>query len=240
MKKQTLLIIDADHSFRKQLINDIKLSNYSAVFWESCNGIEALRYINALQPDAIFIDVQLPGLNGFEVIDRMECSPSIILTSICTSHAARAFEYDVMDYLPKPFTVQRLEIALQKLTNQSQHPSGSLFEKTPFYPKHILLERGNRLTKIQISEITHLKADKDYCWVYTIKGEAFLSNYGIGQIIKRLDPQQFIRIHRSYVINLDYIDECYRDINKFFITLPNKVELHVGRNYLSSIKELIF
>ncbi|WP_398455004.1 LytR/AlgR family response regulator transcription factor [Sphingobacterium thalpophilum] len=239
MKKQTLIIVDSDSSLRQQLIDYIKRSDYPAVFLECCNGVEALRYINSLQPDAVFLDVQLPGLNGFEILDRLECSPSIILTSCCTSHAARAFEYDVVDYLPKPFTLQRLQITLQKLAGQREI-SSEVHCKAHSYPRHILLEKGNRLTKIPIAEIAYLKADKDYCWVHTVSGETFLSNYGIGKLISRLDPHQFIRIHRSYVINLDYIDGCYKDISRLFITLPNNVELNVGRSYLPTIKELIF
>lgn len=240
MKKQTLLVVDPDCSFRKQLINDLKQSDFPAVFWEASNGIEAVKYINALQPDVVFLNVYLKGFDGFEVLDKIEHTPFVVLISDSTSCAARAFEYDAIDYLLKPIRIQRLQASLQKLTDQSRLISDSLRDMPTLYPQYILVESGNRLVKIDISEVTHLKADRDYTEMYTLQGKTYLSNYGIGEIIQRIDPQQFIRIHRSYVVNLDYINECYKDINKFFIILPNDVELNVSRNYLPYIKQLIF
>lgn len=240
MKKQTLLIVDKDHLFRKQLIEELKQNDYPAVIWECSNGLEAIRYINTLQPDVVFLDVKLPGINGFEVLDRTEHSPFVVLTSDCSTYAAKAFEYDAIDYLLKPLTKKRLQTSLQKLGDQSEIVLNSFSKQSTIYPRRILVEKGNRLTSIQVSHITHLKADKDYTWIYTLNNESFLSNYGIGKLMHKLDPHQFLRIHRSYIVNLDYIQELYRDINRFFLTLSNNVEINVGRNYLPSVKELIF
>lgn len=240
MRKQTLLIVDRDCFFRKQLIEDVKHSHYPAIFWEAGNGLEALRYIDALQPDVVFLNVTLPGINGFEVLDRTEHSPAVVLTSECTTDAAKAFEYDAVDYLLKPLTTKRLQASLHKLDCKNNKVGSFPDKKSTLYPRRILVEKGNRLTCIPVSEITHLKADKDYTWIYTLHNESFLSTQGIGQFMQRLDPHEFLRIHRSYVVNLDHLKELYKDIHKTFITLPNNVELNVSRNYLPVIKELMY
>ncbi|MBD1433214.1 response regulator transcription factor [Sphingobacterium sp. DN00404] len=240
MRKQTLLIVDRDCLFRRQLIDEVKQNRYPATFWEACNGLEALRHIDALQPDVVFISVRLPGINGFEVLDRTEHSPAVILTSETPADAAKAFEYDAVDYLLKPLTTKRLQASLHKLECKNNEVGNPFDKKSTLYPRRILVEKGNRLTCIPVSEITHLKADKDYTWIYTLHNESFLSTQGIGQFMQRLDPHQFLRVHRSYVVNLDHLKELYKDIHKTFITLPNNVELNVSRNYLPAIKELMY
>lgn len=237
-----MLIVDSDYSVRHQLREYIKSRPYHFVFWECCNGLEAIKYINALQPDLVFMDVKLPGKNGFEVMVTVEYQPSVIFTSASAQDAAKAFEYQAIDYLVKPLTAERIKLALQRFDQWSRTTSNkngpSDFQAS--YPAHILVERGLRLTSIPINKITHLKADKDYTWIHMLNGESYLSTTGIGQLERKLNPQCFIRIHRSYIINIDHIQELYRDISKLFVSLPNAIEINVGRNYLPAVKELIF
>ncbi|HLS95988.1 MAG TPA: LytTR family DNA-binding domain-containing protein [Sphingobacterium sp.] len=239
MKKQIILIVDNDRLFRTQLIDELKRISYPAVFWEAANGTEGLRSINALQPDIVFLDVELPSLGAFEVLDKMEHSPAIVLMSDSANYAAKAFEYDAVDYLVKPLTHKRLQAALQRAANPTKMLMG-LPSAEQTYPKRILVEKGKRLTSIPVSAITHLKADRDYTWIHTLQQESFLSSYGIGEFTEKLDPHQFLRVHRSYIVNIDHIQELYRDINKVFLTLPNRIELSVSRNYMPYIKAYIF
>src|SRR5690606_15886864 len=132
-----------------------------ANFWEASNGLEALRYIDALQPDVVFISVRLPGINGFEVLDRTEHSPAVILTSECTTDAAKAFEYDAVDYLLKPFTTKRLQMSLQKIWCKNGHLTDNLQDKATLYPRRILVEKVKRMICSPASKISRLKADKD-------------------------------------------------------------------------------
>lgn len=242
MGKQTVLIVDSDHSVRQWLREYTKCQPYPLVFWECCNGLEAEKYINALQPDLVFMDVKLPGKSGFEVIESVQYQPSVIFTSTSAQDAAKAFEYQVIDYLIKPLTADRVKLALQRFDhwNGTVRKKNSLGDSPTSYPARILVEKGQRLTSIPINKITHLKADKDYTWIHMLNGESYLSTTGIGQLERKLNPQCFIRIHRSYIINIDHIQELYRDISKLFIALPNAIEINVGRNYLSAVKELIF
>lgn len=242
MGKQTVLIVDSDEAVRHWLREYIKSLPYHFVCWECCNGLEAVKYINALQPDLVFLEVKLSGKSGFEVMETVDCQPSVIFTSVSAEDAAKAFEYHAIDYLIKPLTPQRSRLALERFHQWSGVPGKKATRSDALvsYPVRILVERGHRLTSIPVDKITHLKADKDYTWIYTVNGESYLSTTGIGQLERKLNPQWFIRIHRSYIVNIDHIQELYRDISKLFVSLPNAIEINVGRNYLPAVKELIF
>lgn len=242
MRKQTLLIADRDGDFRSELQHLIRQQGFPAVFWECCNGPEAIKYINALQPDMVLLNVDLPGKNGFEVLDTAIHAPAVILFSDSPTYAAQAFDYHAVDYLLKPLTAARVNCALRRF-EQLKLASPEIPSSNPQklnYPSRILVEKRNRLTSIPVDKITHLKADKDYTWIHTLNGESYLSTHGIGQLERKLNPQIFIRIHRSYIVNIEFIQELYRDISKLFISLPNNVEINVGRNYMPAIKELMF
>jgi len=242
MGRQTVLIADSDHSVRQKLREDIKSSCPQFVFWECSTGREAERYIAALQPDLVFMAVELPGKNGFDVMETAQHQPAVVFLSSSANDAAKAFEHQAIDYILKPIASRRVQTALQRFgqwrgaSSRLAAAGGSQIG----YSSRILVERGQRLVSIAIGDITHLKADRDYTWIYTLNGESYLSTAGIGQLERKLNPQCFIRIHRSYIVNLDHIQELYRDISKLFISLPNAIEINVGRNYLPAVKELIF
>lgn len=242
MGRQTVLIADSDHSVRQKLREDIKSHCPQFVFWECCNGREAERYIAALQPDLVFMAVELPGKNGFDVMEAAQNQPAIVFLSSSARDAAKAFEFQAIDYMVKPIASRRVQSALQRFDqwNGITRRITAASESRIGYPSRILVERGQRLASVAVDEITHLKADKDYSWIYTLNGDSYLSTAGIGQLERKLNPQYFIRIHRSYIVNLDHIQELYRDISKLFISLPNAIEINVGRNYLPAVKELIF
>lgn len=242
MGKQTILIADKDSDFRKFLQQVIREQGYPATIWECTNGLEALNYMNALQPDLAILNVLLPGKPAFDVLDNTSHLPPVIFVCDSPDYAAQAFDYPALDYILKPAHEHRLLRALQKFGGFNEQPPDdpSPNSQTVRYPTRILVEKGNRLVNIPVNEITHVKADKDYSWIYTLNGEHFLSTHGIGQLERKLNPQQFLRIHRSYIVNIDCIQELYRDISKLFVALPNDIEIHVGRNYLPVVKELMF
>jgi len=242
MAKLIVLIASNDGSSTWKIRDVIEPYPYSVVFWECSNGLEALKYINALQPDLAVMDVLLPGKSGFEVIESAEHTPAVILMADSAEHAAKAFEYGAIDYLLKPLSAERAALAFRRF-EQSKVVTPEMqatHNRQATYPTRILVEKGNRLTSIPVDKITHLKADKDYTWIHLLNGESYLSTNGIGQLERKLDNRRFIRIHRSYIVNIDHIQELYRDISKLFVALPNDIEINVGRNYMPTIKELMF
>lgn len=109
----------------------------------------------------------------------------------------------------------------------------------PVYLQRVLIDNGKKFVNICVNTIIYLKADRDYTWIHTTDNRSFLSNNGISQIEKKLDPSLFIRIHRSYIVNIAHVKELYRDYTRVVVPLPNNVEVAVGRHYLPVVKQLI-
>jgi two-component system LytT family response regulator len=244
MKKISVLIVDADEMHRKLICELIKVFSSFFVTGECSNGIEALKSINAREPQLLVMDVDLPGGNGFNVLENASHMPSVIFTSGSEAHAVKAFEHNAIDYLLKPYAKERLQLALEKYLKwyAMNIANGKLLTSLTKNesPSRILVEDGRRLQSISVNDITYFKADKDYTWIYTLDNGAYLSSFGIGSIERKIDNGRFIRIHRSYIVNVEHIMTLYKDITKLFVTLPNNVEINVGRNYLPTIKQLIF
>lgn len=213
---------------------------YSFLLRECGNGPEAARMINTLEPDLVVMEVALPGKNGFEVLDMLDYSPPVILMSATPEYAAKAFDYKAVDYLIKPLAPMRIQCAFQRLMNLKGVSRTEAAGQAGGYPSRIFVEKGARLVGIPVDKITYLKADGDYTWIHTAGNETYLCTIGIGQLESKFDPQNFIRVHRSYIVNVEYIRELYRDISKLFVSLPNDVEISVGRSYLPAIRELMF
>lgn len=238
MKNKIVLIADRDEPTRKLLRDYLLRQSCSFLLKECGNGPETVRLINSLEPDLVIMEVALPGKNGFEVLDRLDYVPPVILMSATAEHAAKAFDYRAVDYLVKPIAPMRLQCAFQRLMNLKRLTDTD--GQTGAYPSRIFVEKGAKLVGVPVGEITYLKADGDYTWIHSVNKEAYLCTIGIGQLVNKFDPQSFIRVHRSYIVNVGYIRELYRDISKLFVSLPNDVEISVGRNYLPAIKELMF
>lgn len=240
MKNKIVLIADKDEPTRQILRDYLLRQPYSFLLKECGNGPEAIRLVNTLEPDLVVMEVSLPGKNGFEVLDMLDYVPTVILMSATPEHAAKAFDYRAVDYLMKPLAPVRIQCAFQRLMNLKRPPGTDVTGQAGGYPSRIFVEKGARLVAIPVDKITYLKADGDYTWIHTVNKEAYLCTVGIGQLVHKFDPQNFIRVHRSYIVNVEYIRELYRDISKLFVSLPNDVEISVGRSYLPAIKELMF
>lgn len=239
MKKRSVFIVDPDETHRRQIGEWLKSSPSFYLLGVCSNAPEAIRSVNALEPDLLLTEVDVPGGGGFHVLEEASHLPAVIFTTHNQSQALKAFEHHAIDYLLKPFVCERLLASLEKYlrfdTEEAIRNSG-----TDPLPNRILVENGRRHESISFDDITHFKAEKDYTWIHTISNKSYLSSHGIGNIERKVDSKRFIRIHRSFIVNTEHITGCYRDISKLFISLPNRTEIHVGRRYLSSIKKLIF
>lgn len=244
MGKKPILIIDGDEP-SQQIISEYLENSADFFIAHICNnGKEAETCIESYQPSLIFMEIDLPGQNGFSILENLQSVPPIIITATQEIYAAKAFTFNAVDYLLKPFARYRFEQALHKFKKGPQYGYATLpdqnFSLPASYPHKILVEKGKRFVSLSVDEITHMKAEKDYTKIFTLNKEVFLSGYGISHIEKKMDPVKFMRIHRSYLINVEYIKELYRDISKLFVALPNDVAVSVGRHYLPSVKQLMF
>lgn len=234
----TILIADREPLHRQQIRQHVDSRRGFRVVGECGSCYETIRYVNALEPDVLFLDVQL-GEKAFDLIRQANHMPKVIYTARNESYAVQAFDHHALDYLLKPYGAARLDAALRKVAC----PSGAddLPGHESIYPvqrKHLFVEDGERLRRIAMHDIRYLKAAGDYTVVYTAHGE-YLSSSGIGSIERRLEKSQFLRVHRSFIVNVECIDACYRDIGRLYLVMENGQEIGVGKHYLNGIKSLI-
>lgn len=186
----------------------------------------------------------MPGLNGFQVLQEITHVPLIIFTTAYDRFAIKAFELNAVDYLLKPYTRQRFDLAVEKVRLRTdQHALYELASNLPMqqgaWPARIFVELPGRLRSLDLHQVLYLKAEKEYTRIYTA-GDSYLSSQGINAMEKRLDPRRFMRVHRSYIVNIYHIKEVYREISRTFILLHGGIEISVSRNYLHQLKKLIY
>lgn len=185
----------------------------------------------------------MPGLTGFQVLDKIKTIPRVIFTTAYDQYALKAFELNAVDYLLKPFTKTRFEESMRRVLSQEQQGLKQIIQSSPgyagAYPEKILVESGKKLRSINVNEIIYLKAERDFTKMYTSDNN-YLSSSGISTLEQRLNPEIFCRVHRSFIININAIKELYKDGANTFVVLNNELEINVSRSYLDNIKKLIY
>jgi two-component system LytT family response regulator len=204
---------------------------------EECNdGFEGFKAIQQHQPDLIFLDIQMPKINGFEMLELLDQAPAVIFTTAFDEYAIKAFEAHAVDYLLKPFSQERFDKAIQKWKEQkvsSQKNTEELLETASYSPaqsQRIVVKTGSKIKIIPVHDVFYLEAADDYVKVHTQEG-SFLKNKTMGHFEKTLDPQQFVRSHRSYIINIQQITRIdpYEKDNHVAI-LKSGTKVPVSRN----------
>jgi two-component system LytT family response regulator len=242
MKK--VIIVD-DEAPARSLIKEFLQDYEDLVLLEECNnGVDAVRAINAYKPDLIFLDIQMPGLTGFEVLKHLNEMPQVIFSTAYDQYALKAFEVHAVDYLLKPFKQERFDEAIQKVMNNSkgylsqiQTLVNSLNEQES-YLINILVSVRNKLINIPTDQIIQIKAEGNYARL-TTTDSSYLSSYGITKLEQKLNSQQFIRVHRSTLINITCVKEVYTYPSSYEVVMNNGDVVKVSRTYLESIRKLI-
>ena len=242
MEKIKVVIID-DEILARNLLKESILDYENFTLIAECkNGIEAIGVINALKPDLIFLDIQMPGKTGFEVLQEIDFFPKIIFSTAYDSFALQAFEVNAIDYLLKPYTKVRFENALSKIIIEESNKTEdiiNLIDSIPnkAYSKTVLVQKGNKLLSILAEDIIYIEALDDYAMIYT-EDDSFLANKGLGAIQSKLNPELFIRVHRSFVISIHHISEINKDIGGYQIITTNNKKINVSRTYADEITKL--
>jgi len=164
------------------------------------NVAEALDFLNQNSVDLLFLDVEMPGATGFDLLDQLAYSPQVILTTSKPEYAFNAFEYHVTDFLKKPFTYQRFLEALQKLNLPSENGNGSAEED------HIFIKSDGKLVRLNYSDILFIESMGDY--VKFVTGDKkYITHNTIKNLEEKVSKQHFMKVHRSYIININKIDD---------------------------------
>ena len=240
-----VIIID-DEPLARSIVKEYLQKHPELEIAEECNdGFEGLKAIQQHQPDLIFLDIQMPKINGFEMLELIDEPPAVIFTTAFDEYAIKAFEAHAIDYLLKPFSQERFDKAIQKclpaLTLQAgKEQNGSskknredLLESASQIPpqnQRIVVKNGSKIKIIPIQDVFYLEAADDYVKVHTHEGN-FLKNKTMNHFEQTLDPQQFVRSHRSYMVNIQQITRIdpYEKDNHVAI-LRSGAKVPVSRN----------
>lgn len=185
---------------------------------EAADGASALERIGQLRPEVVFMDIQMPEMTGLEVLRRLDYLPQIVFTTAYDQYAVTAFELHAVDYLLKPFTKARFAASVARLLDgaeQQQDRAGledalARVASGPARLDRILVRDRGRIFPLAVGEIEYMKADSKYT-VIVARGQHFLVRIGISELETQLDPQRFIRVHRSALVNLDFVESMRAD-----------------------------
>lgn len=205
-----VIIID-DEPLARSIVKEYLQDFPDLELAQECNdGFEGVKAIQQHQPDLIFLDIQMPKINGFEMLELIEQPPAVIFTTAFDEYAIKAFESHAIDYLLKPFSQERFEKAILKWkeqTGNTQKNTADLLEtaaQSPTQNNRVVVKNGSKIKIIPATEIFYMEAADDYVKIHTKEG-AFLKNKTMTHLEKTLDQQQFVRCHRSYMVNIQQI-----------------------------------
>lgn len=246
MKNKISVIIIDDESLARQITRNYLAKHSNIEITAECsNGFDAIKKINELNPDIIFLDIQMPKLSGFEMLELIENPPIIIFTTAYDHFAIKAFEVSATDYLLKPFPEERFEKALNKaieLLDDKQSQSVSLqnvineHEKKIENIERVVIKDGGKINIIPVNEIRWIDAQDDYVMIHSSQGK-YLKQKTMKYFEDHLDETQFVRIHRSHIINLSYLQHLeQQETESYKIILKNGHELPVSKSGLSRLK----
>jgi two-component system LytT family response regulator len=213
---------------------------------ECANGLEAVKAVTELQPDLIFLDIQMPRLDGFEVLDLVGREVNVIFVTAYDKYALRAFDVHAVDYLLKPFGAERLAEALNharaKIARNERGPVAELTAaaRAPGAKlERVLIRDGAQVHVIPVAKIDYIEAQDDYV-AYRSEGKQYLKQQTLAEVESTLDNQRFVRIHRSYVLNVDRLSrlELYAKDSHAAI-LRDGTRLSVSRTGYSRLSALL-
>lgn len=214
----------------KKYIQDIGTLNLLATF---SDAIQAIDFIGDHTVELIFLDIHLPKLSGIDFLKTLVDPPKIILTTAFPNYALESYEFDVVDYLLKPFSFQRFIKAVSKVNDMEVFTNKSEKERDRSSVE-IFLKSGHEHIKINIRDIVYIKSDSDYTDVH-LKNKKYISSKPLIYWVDRLNEFKFMRVHKSYIINLDKIEKISG--NQIYLTI--NIPIPIGRTYKKMISERI-
>ena len=240
-----VIIID-DEPLARSIVKEYLQAYAEVKILAECNdGFEGIKAINQYSPDLIFLDIQMPKINGFEMLELIETPPSVIFTTAFDEYAIKAFQSNAVDYLLKPFSKDRFHKAIQKYLQQ-QKPVFSKMDgvlesaaQSPVQQNRVVVKDGSKIKIIPVSQIQYLEAADDYVKIFTGEG-SFLKKKTMGYFEQSLQTFQFVRVHRSYIVNtqlITRIDAYEKDSHLLLLSTGSK--LPVSKAGYSKLKEVL-
>ena len=254
------LIVDDEPAARRGVRLLLERDPAVEILGEATGGIEATEWINREKPDLVFLDVQMPGCDGFEVLAKVGLSapPAVIFVTAYDEHALRAFDVNAIDYLLKPYDDARFAAALQRakqavrqreadsvnsqlsqLLSYLQHDAAQATAQTAAQGERILLKSSGEIFFLKAEEIDWIEAEGDYM-KFHVSGRVHLMRETMARLEARLDPKRFIRIHRSTIVNIDRLRKLSPSFaGEYAVILQDGTKLKLSRGYQERISVLL-
>ncbi len=239
-----VIIID-DEPLARSIVKEYLQQHPELELMQECgDGFDGFKAIQQHQPDLIFLDIQMPKITGFEMLEMLEQPPAVIFTTAFDEFAIKAFEAHAVDYLLKPFSQDRFDKAITKWGEQkpADRTTAALIEAASFSPaqsQRIVVKNGSKIKIIPVHDVFYLEAADDYVKIHTHEGY-FLKNKTMNHFEQSLDAQQFARCHRSYIVNVQQITRIdpYEKDNHVAI-LRSGAKVPVSRGGYGKLKEVL-
>jgi two-component system LytT family response regulator len=255
----TVAIVDDEAPARALLREYVAAHADVVVVAECANGFEAVKAIGESRPDLVFLDIQMPKLDGFEVLELLDPGPAVVFCTAYDEYALKAFEIHAVDYLLKPFGRERFAAALERVRARLRESAGAPARSGEVAPgtapraaelaaaarprgrwlERVLVKDGAKVHVIPVEKLDYVEAQDDYVALHS-EGREWLKNQALAELEQGLDPARFVRIHRSYVLNIERLArlEPYAKDSRVAVLKDGK-ELPVSRAGYARLKELM-
>ncbi len=244
--KLRTLIVDDEPLARVGLSHLLRDIERIEIIAEAANGFEALELIDRLKPDLLFLDIQMPGINGFEVLQQICHLPLVIFTTAYDQYALKAFETLAIDYLLKPIRLERLVGAIEKVDSLDRrfsnldpllNPSGHSGGSSASYLRRFVSKQGIKWHIIEEAQVILFHTEEKHCFLRTEKS-SYIVNYTLQNLEVKLDPNKFLRVHRSAVVALNQIQKIKSlGSGRLELVLSNGAIQDVSRSYSQEIRK---
>ena len=238
-----VIIID-DEPLARSIVKEY-LQSYSdfKIVAECSDGFEGMKAIQQHKPDLIFLDITMPKINSFEMLELIEDPPSVIFTTAFDEFAIKAFELNAIDYLLKPFNKERFGKAIQKLVQQPAtselQPVLEAAAQTPGQQNRVVVKVGSKIKIIPVNQINYFEAADDYVKIVTAEG-SFLKKRTMSFFEQSLSNWHFVRIHRSYIVNTQLITRIdAHEKDSHLVLLNTGARLPASKTGYSKLKEIL-
>ena len=227
MMRLRIAIVDDEDLARAVVREYLTATPDVEIVAECANGFEAVKAVSELQPDLLILDVQMPKLNGFEVVELVGRDVAVVFVTAYDQYAIRAFEVHAVDYLLKPFGPERLVAALDRVRERlgrgevlPVHDLAAAAQPAQGHTRRVLVRDGSRVHVLPVEKIDCVQAQDDYV-CFRCEGKEYLKEQTLAQLETSLDPAKFVRIHRSFLLNLDRLARVETDDRENRIAILN-------------------
>lgn len=246
MSKLRVIIVEDEAPARDLLKAYLQRHENIELIAECADGFSGAKAINENKPDMVFLDIQMPKLTGFELIELLDEMPQVIFTTAYDQYAIKAFELSAVDYLMKPFSIARFDEALEKVFERIKdkqpiadkiHSLTQKVKQDTEVIDRLFIKTGSRIDVVAVTDIIHIKAEDDYVEIFTAN-KKFLKKETMNYLERSLPKEMFVRVHRSGIINTNYIEKLERyGKESYIVIMKDGSTVNVSKSRVKELKE---